>query len=606
MWKNAEVLMPLNNKICGRSKIVIFDIETINWTEEYACGLYDGKTFQLFDGKDCIKNFLKEFLTHGFRSSIAYAHNGGKFDFNFILRELCRGEFKGKFQISPMRIGGRIIQIKLEDKNRNVWTLRDSISLLPFSLKELTNNFNVENKKGEFDHKKINWKNWELLKSEWLPYLIADCKGLYQVLQIDEQWTIQRFNVSYRRCVTIAQQAMQIFRQNFLEIAIPTYESREKDIRRAYYGGRVEIFQLTGENLHYYDVNSLYPYVMKNFDMPVGIPVKNFCFTIDMFGIAYCEIETPQNIQIPVLPYKQKTKQGYKLVFPKGKFFGWYCTPELQKAQELGYKIKVFYGYEFQREKLFTKYVDQLYEIKENATKGSVDFIKSKLLMNSLYGKFGQHREKEQVVMFPKDTIGLEPLDFFGEMPFYMEKKVSKSKHILPAIAAFVTCYARLELYKVLESCEPLYCDTDSCVTAAPLPTSKLLGDLKDEVPEGIEKAYFFLPKMYAYRDKKGNEFVKCKGFPRKQFSFKDFQYAYNTGDMSRFKFEKEKFALPFESIRRNKTFVSMLKVSRTVRTSYDKRVVVNKCRTEPLNLNEAENLQIGFPSIKIAQPKSI
>lgn len=604
--RHLAALTKLNHKICSESKKCVFDIETIGWTEPYATGFFDGKEFVLFEGRDCIKEFLDFFLVHRFRGNVCFAHNGGKFDFSFLLKELCRGDFRGKYMIKPMRVGSRIIQIRIEDKHRNVWELRDSIALLPFSLKELTTNFKVADVKGEFDHEKINWNNWQSLKDEWLPYLIADCKGLYQVLQIDENWTIQKFNVSYRRCVTIAQQAMQIFRQNFLEIAIPTYESREKDIRRAYYGGRVEIFQLTGENLHYYDVNSLYPFVMKNYDMPVGIPVKNLCFTIDMFGIAYCEIETPSNIQIPVLPYKQKTKQGYKLVFPKGKFFGWYCTPELQKAAELGYKIKVFYGYEFQREKLFTKYVDQLYEIKENATKGSVDFIKSKLLMNSLYGKFGQHREKEQVVMFPKDTIGLEPLDFFGEMPFYMEKKVSRSKHILPAIAAFVTCYARLELYKVLESCEPIYCDTDSCVTASPLPTSKHLGDLKDEVPEGIEKAYFFLPKMYAYRDKKGNEFVKCKGFPRKEFSFKDFEYAYNTGDMSRFRYEKEKFALPFESIRRNKTFVSMLKVSRTVRTSYDKRVVVNKINTEPLNLNEPEVPDVKLSSVKLLQPKSI
>lgn len=604
--RHLAALTKLNHKICTESKKVVFDIETIGWTEPYACGFYDGKEFILFEGRDCIKEFLEFYLCHRFRGHICFAHNGGKFDFSFLLKELCQGEFKGKYMIQPMRVGSRIIQIRIEDRNRNVWELRDSIALLPFSLKELTTKFKVHDVKGEFDHEKINWNNWQKLKEEWLPYLVADCKGLHQVLTIDEQWTIRKFNVSFRRCVTLAQQAMQIFRVNFLEIAIPTYESREKDIRRAYYGGRTEIFQLTGENLHYYDVNSLYPFVMKNYNMPVGIPVKNYCFTLDKFGIAYVEVEAPADIQIPVLPYKQKTKQGYKLIFPKGRFTGWYCTPELQKAAELGYKIKIFYGYEFQQAKLFEKYVDQLYEIKENSESGSVDYIKSKLLMNSLYGKFGQHREKEQVVMFPKDTIGLEPMDFFGELPFFLEKRVSKSKHILPAIAAFVTCYARLELYKVFEKCTPLYCDTDSCVTATPLPTSKLLGALKDEVPIGIEKAYFFLPKMYAFRDKNGEEFVKCKGFPKKQFKFKDFEYAYNSGDMSRFTYEKEKFALPFESIRRNKTFVSMLKVSRSVKTTYDKRTVVNKINTEPLKIDECEEFILTVPSVKIAQPKSI
>lgn len=600
--RHIAALTRLNHSICTPTKKCIFDIETIGWTEPYACGFYDGKEFQLFEDKQCIKDFLQHFLSHRFRSYIAFAHNGGKFDFNFILRELCSNEFKGKYELQPLRVGSRIIQIRIEDKHRNVWTLRDSIALLPFSLRDLTNNFNVENKKGEFEHSKINWSNWRQLKEEWLPYLVSDCKGLYQVLEIDENWTMTKFNVSYKRAITIAQQSMQIFRQNFLNNPIPTYESREADIRKAYYGGRVEIFKLHGENLHYYDVNSLYPYVMKHFPMPVGVPVKNYCMTIQHFGIAYCEVEVPTTLKIPVLPYKQKTKQGYKLIFPKGKFKGWYCTPELQKAEELGYKIKVFYGYEFKQEFLFTRYIDELYAIKQNAKKGSVDFIKSKLLMNSLYGKFGQHREKQQIVMFPKDTIGLEPMDFFGDTPFFVEKKYSKAKHILPAIAAFVTCYARLHLYKYLETADPLYCDTDSCVTAQELTTSNELGDIKDEIPEGIAEAIFLLPKMYAIKTTKG-EIIKCKGFPKDIFKFETFKNAYNTTDMTAFKYEKDKFALPFESMRRNKSFVSMLKVSRRVISHYDKRIVIDKVQTEAITVTEEEPIH---SKVVIKQPKSL
>jgi DNA polymerase elongation subunit (family B) len=590
MWHSPEALVPVNHKICSKTRIVIFDIETINWTEEYACGLYDGKEFQLFDGKDCIKKFLNEFLTHGFRSSIAYAHNGGKFDFNFILRELCRGEFKGKFQISPMRIGGRIIQIKIEDNNRNSWTLRDSISLLPFSLKELTNNFNVETKKGEFDHTKINWRNWEDLKPEWLPYLIADCKGLYQVLELYENYLIKNFHVSLQKSITIAQLSMTIFRQNFLKAPIPNYVSREDDIRKAYYGGRVEIFKLQGKDLNYYDVNSLYPFVMRNRPMPVGLPVKNFCMKVEDFGVAYCEIDCPQDLDIPLLPHRIKGK----LIFPKGHFYGWYCTPELQKAKQLGYKIKIFYGYVFKQEYLFKDFIDTFYKIKQNSKKGSVEFTNSKLQMNSLYGKFGQRREQEKIVMFPKDTIGLEPLDFFGETPFYVEKTITEAKHILPAIAAFVTCYARLTLYDYIEKAQSMggtayYCDTDSLVTDVKMTCGNELGQIKDEIPEGIDEAIFLSPKMYAIKTKTG-EVIKCKGFPKKIFNFLTFKEAYDQNDFSKFSFEREKFALPFESMRRNKTFVSMLKISRRVISRYDKRTVINNLTTSALVVSELES----------------
>ena len=586
-YRSNNALTPANLKVCRKTKIVVFDLETIKWIEEYACGFYDGTTFQLFDGRDCIKKFLAEFLTHKYRSSVAYAHNGGKFDFNFILRELCRGEFKGHFQISPLRVGSRIIQIKIEDNNRNSWTLRDSIPLLPFSLKDITKNFDVANKKGDFDHKKINWRNWEKLKPEWLPYLISDCKGLYQVLNIYENYLMKNFQVSLNRQITIAQLSMQIFKQKFLKAPIPTYVSREDDMRKAYYGGRTEIFKLRGENLNYYDVNSLYPYVMRNKPMPVGLPVKNYCMKVEDFGIAYCEITTPKNIDIPLLPHRVKGK----LLFPKGHFYGWYCTPELQKAKQLGYEIKIFYGYEFKQEFIFTDFIDCFYKIKQNSKAGSVEYINAKLQMNSLYGKFGQRREKEQIVMFPKDVIGLEPLEFFGETPFYVEKKYSKAKHILPAVAAFVTSYSRLVLYEYFEKAVKkggtlYYCDTDSLVTDVEMDCGNKLGEIKDEIPEGIVEGIFLSPKMYGIKTKKG-EFIKCKGFPKNLFHFGSYKKAYDHDDFSDFSYEKEKFALPFESMRRNKTFVSMLKVSRRVISKYDKRNVINNLTTSAIEIFE-------------------
>jgi len=169
-----------------------------------------------------------------------------------------------------------------------------------------------------FDHNKINWRNWESLKPEWLPYLISDCKGLYQVLDIYERYLMKNFQVSLNRQITIAQLSMQIFKQKFLKLSLPNYVSREDDMRKAYYGGRTEIFKMRGKKLFYYDVNSLYPFVMRNKPMPVGLPVKNYDMKVEDFGIAYCEVTTPKNIDIPLMPHRVKGK----LLFPKGHFFG--------------------------------------------------------------------------------------------------------------------------------------------------------------------------------------------------------------------------------------------------------------------------------------------
>jgi len=60
-----------------------------------------------------------------------------------------------------------------------------------------------------------------------------------------------------------------------------------------------------------------------------------------------------------------------------------------------------------------------------------------KLQMNSLYGKFGQRREKEQIVMFPKDVIGLEPLEFLVKLLSMLRRKFQKQNIFFLAVAAF-------------------------------------------------------------------------------------------------------------------------------------------------------------------------
>jgi hypothetical protein len=582
-----------------------FDIETINWTEPYAIGLYDDqKRYKMFKGKDCIREFIDEFLTKKYRGYVCYAHNGGKFDFSFILKELFQKKYQEKYIIEPMRAASRIIQIDIKtycektdertgEKKKeveHVWSLRDSMALFPFSLRKVTENFNVEHKKGEFNHELINWDNWQELEPQWAPYLQDDCRGLLEAVHKFEHYMIDKFSVNLKNSVTLAQLALRVFRTNYIKFAIPNYKPIESDIRKSYFGGRTEIFKMYGEKLNYYDVTSLYPYVMHEKYMPVGKPIKDASMKISDFGICKVDVEAPKDIDIPLLPHKINGK----LIFPRGRWTGFYCTPELQKAEKLGYKIKVHYGYKFKAAKIFTSYIDELFKLKQNSSKDSVDYMVSKLLMNSLYGKFGQRREKQQIIMFPTSTIGLEPVDFMGDLPIYSKKVESQAKHILPAIASFVTSYARIHLYeKGFEAAKAkggniYYCDTDSIITDVKLNIGTNLGDLTDELPEGIEEGIFLLPKMYGIKTTKG-EYVKCKGFPRKMFDYNIYKKAYTTGDMTAFNYSKDSIAAPFESMRRNKTFVSMIKRSRSVIQRYDKRIVTNGIDTIPYTIDQLE-----------------
>jgi len=591
-------LKPSINKDVSFSDFSVFDIETINWVEPYAVGYYEKGKYNLYEGKNCITEFINNFLTFKNRNKVCYAHNGGKFDFSFILKELFEKKFSEKFYITPLRIGSRIAEIKIYrmamcNKGKNAgklvkkdkFVLRDSFALLGFSLEKLCKNFDVEHKKGELDYEKINWKNYQDFKSEWSPYLKNDCIGLYEVLKKFEERNLKLFGTNLKKSLTIAQHSMNVFKSKFLKNKIPCYEGLEDDIRMSYFGGRTEIFKMRGENLNYYDVNSLYPSVMFKNSFPVGTPTETNYFNKNDLGIAFCDIEMQDYLEYPLLPYRNEAK---KLIFPLGSWKGWYTTPEIRKARELGYNITILKGYVFEKQNLFKDYISKLYEIKKNSDSGSVDYLTSKLLMNSLYGKFGQRREKQQYYINPVDKIGLEPLDIFEDIPVYTKKVESQATHILPAISSFVTSYARLELYKLFEEVQRkgksvFYCDTDSVVTNALLHTGKELGELKLE--KEIDKGYFILPKMYALKCGDEEE-VKAKGFPRKLFSFKQFEKAVLSDDYSALKYNKKIFASPFESMRRNKTMVSMIDFKRSVITRYDKRKVLQDGETTPLYIS--------------------
>jgi len=140
-WKPYNGLTP-RPAIATATRKAAFDIETIGWTEPYAVGFYNGKEFKLFEGRDCIKTFLEFFLTKKQRHLITYAHNGGKFDFSFLLQELVQNKKYEHWNIRPVRIGARITEIRVQHGKQH-WILRDSVAFLPFSLKKVTHNFGV-------------------------------------------------------------------------------------------------------------------------------------------------------------------------------------------------------------------------------------------------------------------------------------------------------------------------------------------------------------------------------------------------------------------------------------------------------------------------------
>lgn len=100
---------------------------------------------------------------------------------------------------------------------------------------------------------------------------------------------------------TISGLAISIFLANYYKNNIPVISKASvyRDIKQGYYGGITEVYIPYGEDLNYYDVNSLYPYVALQ-DMPgldcYKIEYYSNTQTIDiLFGFFYCIINAPLN-----------------------------------------------------------------------------------------------------------------------------------------------------------------------------------------------------------------------------------------------------------------------------------------------------------------------
>jgi len=237
---------------------------------------------------------------------VIFAHNLGSFD-GLIL-------FKGLLNIcNPDKIqtivdkDNKFIQIQVSYKEIYL-TFKDSLRIFSVSLDNLCQTFNVKGKSSKY---KLKYNNINIFNKYWLlksliEYGKQDSIALLKALQEAQNIYIQKYNVDIATIWSSSTLSLKIFRQNFLELPIPTLnESIDYFVRDGYFGGATDHYKMYGEKLHHYDVNSLYPHVMRK-----PLPFLPLSFINDMsnfnlndfFGFCLAKIETPKNIKIPLLP----------------------------------------------------------------------------------------------------------------------------------------------------------------------------------------------------------------------------------------------------------------------------------------------------------------
>ena len=321
----------------------------------------------------------------------------------------------------------------------------DSLKIFPnMSVDKIAKGFDLPIQKLSIDYNKFRPIGYELEQAE-IDYIRNDVEIVARALQImfDEGLTK----------MTIAGDAMQDFKKRMVgfrkKFPLLTPEV-DADIRSSYRGGFTycnEEWQ--GKNVDggiILDVNSLYPSTMVQFPLPYGQPYffegkyeDDNVYPLYVQSLS-CVFELKEG-KIPCIQMKNhmsfipneyvKSSQGMKVQL-------WLTKPDYELFLEHynvynpvyhgGWKFKESQGY-------FDDYINYWTERKIQASKEGNASIRqiSKLMLNSLYGRFG---------LSPKASQKKPVFDRDGVMHFVNLPTEERESMYIP-IASFITAYGR-------------------------------------------------------------------------------------------------------------------------------------------------------------------
>lgn len=547
-----------NLRIPKPRKIATYDLEWIPKTYELRlAGFYDGTRYRAFANVEALLNCI---LTREYRGWSIYAHAGGLADLTFLLEKLATRE---DYRVTASFSGSSAIIVKIQ-RGKDVWTLYDSFWLLRDKLAHLAAFTGIA--KGRDAWKCPGYpacghvgraclsapkcgcaEGPEPMCMFWAPlpilkaYNERDCRILHAAVTGFQGMLLE---IGSELRATVASTALTLFRTKYLSQKIPTSAAKNDMLRASYVASRVEVIKPAlgsvgaDETARYYDVNSSFPFAMlqpapgayigSSRHLPDAPPGEGNLYFAD------AEVEVPKMF-LP--PLGARGRDG-RIYFPTGRWRGLFPRADIELLQEHGGRVrKVHEVWSYEPWTDLALYASDLYARRAVAKNEGKDFLALllKYLLNSAYGKFGEHREKEEMILHPwgegcphggehdaedpetGETVAscVTPL-FPGCILVKAEKNVPH-EHV--AVASHITAVARGTLYRFMAQCDDdlYYCDTDSIVTKRELPTSSKLGGLKLEYE--ITGARFVQPKLYDLRkrDSDGNEVreIRSKGFSR-------------------------------------------------------------------------------------------
>ena len=531
MTKCLNILSPTKQKLFNKS-IFGFDIETSDDNKSFVVASIVGENYkQFFYTKDQVITELKS--NKIFRNAVIFATNLSFDFFGTFFKESDAKNFFTLFRGSDLLLAKTHFynndfypQAKIKTKSLKSLLFLDSMNFAKLSVSKMGNIIGLP----KLEHPDClgktpqNIQDWYAIKE----YNLRDSEITLKFMKFLIN-SFEYLGATFKN--TLASTSMSLFKNKYLDKAYfqPDTDKLIEQFK-SYYGGRTEAFKRgTFKDHNYYDFNSLYPSVMVDQVFPdpnsVRISHKNNMTYINNYeGISDIDIYVFPT-KYPVLPFRND--QG-RVIFPIGNIRGWYTHIEIKEAIKHGAVVKKVYKTQYFKKTCtpFKGYMTDLYNLRNEfkADHNQMEYV-VKIMMNSLYGKFGQKfTDKDNWVH--EDQVTLKDLQS-NKNPerkgcyFRLVQEFSRPAcFCIPIWASYVTAYGRIKLHQAIVQTNPIYCDTDSLITSVTLPTSDKLGALKLEM--AIKEGIVVRPKFYALIDKNDNNYVKIKGLG-KRLNFLEF-----------------------------------------------------------------------------------
>ena len=493
---------------------------------------YDGEKHYYFEDMNFANAFLDYYSRiHGV-ITVVFHNLSHDLQVMGLIKNVLSKYYNG-LELKKAYLSG-IYFLKFSDKGRHrTIQFLDSFNFFKFAVSDMAQALG----------KKKQSEDYDLPPEQWNKKLIAGMG--HDRVQIDTEILYEYFvRFAGMKNLTLGLSmpgtAFATFRKSYLKRTISFPKSHIEAALASYRGGRCEPYVITSSPVYLksYDHNSLYPKALRDFQYSYKFHREIDKINFDaiengnynyLFNVDYNFVNNDLPARLPVMV---KTQSGMLTQSYAAKNV-WLTGAEVLAMYKEYDNIIIRFnkGYEYFSDYLFTDFVNDFYALRLASNK--IDGKAYKLMLNSLYGKFGQHKKQTNIIgigdlkpeiyaiiMLNENSdkniieINDEAYNVHGD---YVTVSVSMEHdaRYSPLIASECTANARLINYytqKEIGFSHVFYTDTDSYAIDRDWTESTELGKLKLE-KKGMFTIYD--AKDYEYTDN-GITYSTTKGIRKR------------------------------------------------------------------------------------------